>query len=201
MTRARGRRHVDGVADHDGSVGLARAGCEPVRELALGHADDHGRQGRHQSVGDPIERGREPRIGGERPAVDREDADRHPGRRRSQPAEDACLRAARVQDLGPLAADERHELDEARGIPQRIDRPPDVPKRDEARSRAGGRLAERPLPVGGKHDLVSLGQPRQERGHVGLRAADLGQGDHQQHSWTPSRVRHGAEAYRRASRR
>ena len=125
--------------------------------------------------------------------MDGEEADRHAGCHRGETAEDSGLRAARVQDLGPLASEESDQLDQAGEIAHRIDRPPDVLQRDETRSRSRRLLDERALPVGGEHDVVALGKRREERGHIGLGAADLGQGDHQEDSWTRGRARHGAE--------
>ena len=133
--------HVDRVVDHHAALGTARACLEPRSELGLGDADRHGRQRGHQPVRDAVEAGSQAGVRGEGPTVDREEADRHAGRRRGETAEDSRLRAARVQDLGPLPSEESDQLDQAGEIAHRIDRPPDVLQRDETRSRSGRLLA------------------------------------------------------------
>ena len=193
MARAGRAGDVDRVVDHDTALRAARAGVETCGELGLGDADRLGRQRSHQPVRDPVEERRQPRVRGERPAVDGEETDRHPGRDCGEATEHSGLRAARVQYLRPLTAQERYELEQAGEISQWIDRPAYMPQGDEARADACRDIAERALAVGGEHDVVPLGDCREQRGHVGLSAAHLGQSDHQQDSWTRRRVRHGAE--------
>jgi hypothetical protein len=77
--------------------------------------------------------------------------------------------------------------------PARVDRPPHVPQGNEACADGGRGSAQRPLAVCREHDLVAVGERREQRGHVGLSSAHLGQRDHEQHSWTRGRVRHGGE--------
>ena len=110
--------------------------------------------------------GGETRVGCERPAVRREDPDRHACERRGDPAQHAGLRAVRVQDVRPLATQEADELEEAREVAKRIHRTPDVRERNEAHAGRLGRVPQRPCPVSRHRDVEPAHQRRQQRRDV-----------------------------------
>ena len=132
-----------------------------------------------QAVGPPVEHRREARRGPEGPAVGGEDAHRHARQRGGDAAQDPGLGAVGVQHDGPLAAQQRDQLEQAERV-SRPQRAAQVTQRDVARTAAADSIAQRALAVGGDDDVEALGQRRDERGHVGLRPADARQRHQQQ---------------------
>ncbi len=175
------RSDVDGVRDHRCRLRGARARLETPCARVLGHADRHCRQRPHQAIGPVIEGRGCPGVRRERPAVHREDPDRDACEQRGQTPEDAGLRAARMEDVGALAAQQADELREAGGIPQWIDRAPNVSQWEETDAVCCGGFAERAGAVRGNGDIEVTDQRGEQRGDIRLSAADLGEGDEQQH--------------------
>jgi hypothetical protein len=95
-----------------------------------------------------------------------------------------------MHDLGPLAAEQPDELGEPGEIAQRVDRPAHVAERDEASSGLRGCCTEELPAVRGNGHVEVLGERRQERGDVRLRAAHFAERDHEQNA-RPVRVAPG----------
>ena len=137
-----GRVRIDTVSDHDRSRSGRRLGRDPGGALALGDADRDRRQRPHHPL---------------RPQVQRRGdamwaAKAHPctvkirigtPESRGESPEHAGLGAVRVNDVRPLAAKERDELEQAAEIAPRAQRPPDLLERDGARSRSPRSLQQR----------------------------------------------------------
>src|SRR5439155_14132652 len=75
----------------------------------------------NEAVSPKIDPAREAAVGGKRPAVGGEDADRNSRENAGDPAEDAGLGAVRMQNLGPLPPTEPDQLDEPERITERVD--------------------------------------------------------------------------------
>jgi hypothetical protein len=161
--------------DDDRGLLAAGAGEEAGDALVVGDADGYRRQWTDEPLRPPVERRAPPAAREERPAVDGEDADRdsrEPGR---HAAEDPGLRAARVEDVRARPAQEPDELEQAEQVSRGIDRAPDVPEGDEARSGGARGVLQRPGPVGCDGDVEAPHERGQQRRDVGLRPARLRQ--------------------------
>jgi hypothetical protein len=98
-----------------------------------------------------------------------EDGDRNAGEQRGDPAEHPGLRAVDVDDVRPLAPDQRNQLEEPEQVARGMQRAADVAKRHERRARVACRRDQRAFAVRSDHDLEARGQGRQERGDIRLR--------------------------------
>ena len=116
----------------------------------------------------------------ERPAVHREDPNGYAGDDGGEPAEHARLRAAGVQDVRPLAAEQPHQLDETGGVMPRPDFTADASQRVKAGTRGLGGVAERARSVRRDRHVEMRNERREQGSHVRLSAADLGQRDDQE---------------------
>ena len=87
-----------------------------------------------------------------------------------------------MEDVRPLPPQQARELEEAGEIAPGADRASDAPQWNEASTRRLRGLAEWTGPVRGDDDVEVIREGREERRDVGLRSADLGQRDEQQHS-------------------
>ena len=150
------RADIDAGVNDDRPWRIAGSGVDPRCSLGLGDADRHRRQWTHSSLRKSIEPGVDAGVRAERPAVDREDANRNTGEPSGDSPQHACLRAARVHDVGAHAPHQAHELDEAEQIARR-DRATDVAKLNHLRSRCAGDIGDRPVAVRGQ------GQRRSDR--------------------------------------
>ena len=178
-------RRIDRVRDHDRPRFAARACHEARLALVFGHADSHRCQWLDQAVRIAVEPRCTARMRVERPAVHGEDPDRHPGDRGGEPTDDARFGAARVENVRPLSPEQPDELDQADGITPGVDRAPHVTKRQEADAPALGGVPKRSVPVCGNRDVEAVDEGGDERGNVGLRTADLGERDQQEHLRAP----------------
>jgi hypothetical protein len=111
--------------------------------------------------------------------VNREHGDRHAADHRCQPAEDPGLGAVGVHDVGPLAADQRDEFEQAECVSHRMQRPAHVAQLHEPNTGSLRSLDERPVAMRGDDHVEAWRQSRQECGDVGLRAARLGERDYE----------------------
>ena len=179
---AGGHRHVriDAVPDHDRSLGVAGAVEDSGDALALGHADRERGQRPHQLLRALVERRGDAAVRGEGPAVHGEDPDRHAREGRGEAPEHPGLGAVCMDDVRSLAAQEHDELQQAAEIAPRAQRPPDVFERDDARAGGACRFQQWPRPVRRDDDLEFLDERREQRGHVRLGAARLGERDDDQ---------------------
>lgn len=175
---------IDRVRDHHRRPLAARACGEARGALVLGYADRHGCQRPHEPVGPSVEPRRDSRVGRERPSVHREDPDRNAGENGGKAAEHARLRAAGVEDVGPLAAQQSDELEQAGDVSPGVDRPADVAQRQEPDAARLCGFPERAGPVRGDRD-VEAAESGEQRRDVRLRAADLGERDQHQQPRTP----------------
>ena len=80
-----------------------------------------------------------------------------------------------MEDVRPLAADERDELDQASEVAPRAQRSSNVLERDEPRTGAPRRFQQRAGAVGRDDDLEFLDECGEQRGHVGLSSTGLGE--------------------------
>ena len=119
-------------------------------------------------------------MSGEGPPVHGEDPDRHARDGRGESPEHAGLGAVRVNDVRSLAAKERDQLEQAAEIAPRAQRPPDMLERDGARSRSPRSLQERTGTVRRDDDVELLDEGGEQRGHVRLGSAGLGERDDDQ---------------------
>jgi len=85
-----------------------------------------------------------------------------------------------VNDVRSLAADERDELEQAAEIAPRAQRAPDMLERDCARPRSSRSLQQRAGTVRGDDDVEMLDEGGEQRGHVRLSSAGLGERDDHQ---------------------
>ena len=174
---ARGAGDVHGIGDHDRSDGVARARYDAELPFALGDADGHGRERANEPVGPAVQTPDEAGIRGERPPVHGEDPDRHP-------RQDSGLRAARMEDVRAVTAEDPDELDEA-GEVARSDRSTHVSQWLEPRARRHGRVTQWACAVSRDDDLEALHERRKQRGDVRLGSPDLRERDQQQNPRPP----------------
>ena len=182
---ARCARHVHRVRDHHRPLRCACPRGEPGFALALRDAYRHCGQRLDQPVGPPIELGRDARVRCEGPAVHGEDPNRNSGEEGGEAAEHARFRAAGVEDVRSLAAEQSRQLDKPGEIAPGADRASDVPQRKEANPRRLSGLAEWTGSVRSDRYVEAVYERREQRSDIGLRPADLGQRDDQQHPGTP----------------
>jgi len=122
--------------------------------------------------------------------VDREDPNRNAREGSRDSGEDPGFRAVRVDDVGPLPPEQPVELDQAKDVVPRIDRPADMAERDVLRAGPLGGLNERPRAPRRDGDVELLDEPREQMGDVRLRAPDLGERDRDQEAGAPGRWRY-----------
>ena len=179
------------VADHDRGVGAAGPRADARCQLALGDADRPRGERAHGAVRPQVCRRGHAGVRLERPAVHGEQAHRYPRQRRRQPPEHAGLGAVRVDHVRAHAADQPHQLEQAAQVLTRAEGALYVPERHEADPGRGRLLGEPAGAVRRDGHVELLPQRGQQRGDVGLRSTDLGQGD--QHEHAPAR--HGGGMY------
>jgi O-antigen ligase len=165
------------VPDHDRSRRVAGPGRKTRLALALGDADRESRQRPHHLLRALVQRRGDAGVSGERPAVNGEDPDRHARQSGGETTEHAGLGAIGMEDVRPLAAEERDELQQTAQIAPRAQWPSDVLERGDARPGTLRRLEQWAAPVRGDHDLELLDEGGEQRGHVRLGSAGLGERD------------------------
>ena len=175
---------VDRVGDHHRAGRIARARGQAELPLALRDADRDGGERTDEAIGDAVDAAGGAGVGGERPTVDREDPDRDAGESARETSEDAGLRAARVEDVRAVAAEQPDELDDPGHI-VRAYRPPHVSERLEPHAGRSGRVTKWACSVSRDDDVEALHERRKQRRHVRLGTPDLRERDQQQDAWPP----------------
>ena len=173
--------YVHRIRDHDRPLGRAGTSRQSCLALPFRDADRERGQRLDDPVGESIQPGREARVSREGPAVHGEDPNRNTSEESCHATEHAGLRAARMEDVRPLPPQQARDLDEADEIAPGADRPSDAPQRNEASAHRLGGLAEWTASMRGNDHVELIREGREERRDVGLRSADLGQRDEQQH--------------------
>jgi O-antigen ligase len=171
---------VDTVSDHDRSLGVAGAGRESGRALAFGHTDRDRRQRSHHPLRALVQLRGDAGVSRERPPVNGEDPDRHARQRGGESSEHAGFGAVGMEDVRPLAAEEGDELEQTAQIAPRAQWPSDVLERDGARSGSLRRFQQWAGTMRGDDDVELLDECGEQRGHVRLSSASLGERDDDQ---------------------
>ena len=83
-----------------------------------------------------------------------------------------------MDDVRAASANQRQQFDQPENVPARIEGAPHVAQRDELYACCARRIGQRAVAVGRQGRVVALGNGREQRGDVALRAATLGEGDH-----------------------
>ena len=85
-----------------------------------------------------------------------------------------------MQDVGPLAPDQRRKLQQPEQVVDGMQVAPHVAERDVAHAGGRRRVAQRPGAVGRDDDVEPAGERREQAGDVRLRPSGLGERDEQQ---------------------
>ena len=158
--------------------GRAGPRCQPVLSFRLRDADHRRRDPARQPVGPEVQPRLQSRLGLECPAVGGEEHDRRSADRRGDASDDTRLRAVRVDDRRRSVRIRRTSSSSAARSRRPIRRRSCFTRSRQRPSRES--LAKRPVAMGGHGHVVVANQRREQLRDARLRAADLGERDHDQ---------------------